>query len=66
MSAIPDHAEIYRKLHANRYEHVEQARRARDEQERSNRLAAEGHELRIKLSEYVQFWRKGITAQSDT
>lgn len=29
MSAIPDHAEIYRKLHANRYEHVEQARRAR-------------------------------------
>jgi Protein of unknown function (DUF551) len=32
MSAIPDHAEIYRKLHANRYEHVEQARRARDMQ----------------------------------
>lgn len=32
MSAIPDHAEIYRKLHETRYEHVEQARRARDYQ----------------------------------
>ena len=32
MNAIPDHAEIYRKLHANRWDHVEQARRARDMQ----------------------------------
>ena len=32
MTAIPDHAEIYRKLHANRWDHVEQARRAREYQ----------------------------------
>jgi len=32
MTAIPDHAEIYRKLHANRWDHVESARRAREYQ----------------------------------
>lgn len=40
MASVPDHAAIYKKLHENREEHIEQARRARDMQAELERLKA--------------------------
>jgi plasmid maintenance system killer protein len=66
MSAIPDHAEIYRKLHANRFEHVEQARRARDMQAELSALPELINVLEELKGELEDWYRYKINAQSDT
>jgi hypothetical protein len=60
-------AEIYRKLHANRYEHVEQARRAR-EADCDRRIAIETLELLLYGTvEHLEAFKEGyFNAQSDT
>jgi hypothetical protein len=39
MASIPDHAKIYKKLHDQREEHVELARRARDANDKLAEIA---------------------------
>lgn len=56
MASIPDHAAIYKKLHDQREEHVEQARRARDLQ--AELAALKSREYQRRLADFMKkFWR---------
>lgn len=60
MSSVPDHAAIYKKLHENREEHIEQARRARDMQAELAKLQQElekaDDEIRSLKAEVYDDW----------
>lgn len=60
MASIPDHAAIYKKLHDQREEHVDQARRARDLQAELAEMTSEKYEGQI-LALLKKFWRDEST-----